>query len=360
MADTTKTGGLINELVNVMKQGRYLLLTGGSGVGKTYIAKRVAEELVKGKGTVTVVPIHQTYGYSDFVTGISFSAENGGFVHTDKIFLTELKKARDPENANNKYVLILDDIGRGMITGILGDVLSLIEPHGNSDTSIPVNGELIKIPSNFYIIATRSTLTDSLEPSGYGFSRHFYHRHIEADHRYMSNDNGEPKNDILSARDMFCKTRAIVSDNLRYGGSMSGQDKGKYLIGHGVFNGKSTLHTMKYQVLPMLKQYVKEGILDKNGTASKISSLEKSYNDSYIKSETTLQGDVTIKLPVNDNVNRNDFAKDTSANTPIVNLVFRICQQGLLNHDDIKSEIISNANIYIYICEMKKKGHAYL
>ena len=334
MADETDmTKALIDELTNVMKQGRYLLLTGGTGVGKTYIAKKIAQELI-GEGwedRTTVVPIHRTYGYSDFVTGISFNAEKRGFEHLDKIFLTELEKAR---KSNEKHVLILDDIGRGMITGILGDVLSLIEPHGNSD---------ISIPPNFYIIATRSTLTDSIEPAGYGFSRRFYHRHIEADYGYMSEKADKKKiNDCLSANDMFYKTNKIIADNLRYKANLTGQETEKYFIGHGVFNDRSTLYTMKHQVIPLLRQYVKEGVLDKSGVESEIGELEYKLNDSYIKSETTLHGDITIELPTKDAIDSNYFKRNKTTSQPIVNLFFRIKQQGLLSDVDIWHEINSS------------------
>lgn len=356
-AMTQATKALIDELANVMKQGRYLLLTGGSGVGKTHIAKKVAEELVKGKGAVTVVPIHRNYDYSDFVKGITFKTENGGFVNEDKIFLNMLKEAR--RAPNNTYVFILDDIGRGMITGILGDVLSHIEPHGSPDHD---KNDPLAIPPNFYIIATRSTLIDSIEPSGYGFSRRFYHFHINSDYGYMNDDFSEnTTRDILSANDMFYRTKEIVEHNLRYGGSMSEQEKEKYYIGHGVFNGRSTMHTMKYQVLPMLKQYIKEGILDRNGTESEIDSLEDKLKPDYIISTCPPPGKIRIEIPDFNGISGKDRMKavtgenyvegDTPSkpmpSKPIMNIVLRIKSQGLISDTDIMDNIIRNEKVLL-------------
>ena len=81
------------------------------------------------------VPIHHSFSYEDFVSGISIATEDGTviFRHEDKLLLSLLKKANESWRCKDdkKYFLILDDIGRGAISGILGDVLPLIETHGD-------------------------------------------------------------------------------------------------------------------------------------------------------------------------------------------------------------------------------------
>ena len=146
---TNATIALIDELSEIIDKNKYLILSGGSGVGKTYLASAIVEnclkrsfnsqgELSSGKDRFDLdlefVPVHTSFSYEDFVSGISIQTEDGNviFRYEDKLFLSLLKRANISwkNKDDKKYFLILDDIGRGAISGILGDMLPLIEPHG--------------------------------------------------------------------------------------------------------------------------------------------------------------------------------------------------------------------------------------
>ena len=359
------TENLIDELCKVIDDNKYLLLTGGTAVGKTYIATRVAKACRHSKYNaqgnldtesdeydveMTLIPIHSSFDYEDFVFGMSMDTNSEGvnFHYKDKIFMTILNNANASWDTkdNKKYILILDDIGRGMISGILGNILPLIEPHGNQRFSVCLLDDTkIEIPPNLYIIATRSTLIDNSESLNYAFLRHFYHRNIEADYKYMNEDATEIYSDYdISPNAMFCRIKRIILENLRYNNQLSPYDKEKYIVGHGVFGKNGIALTMKHQVLPMLKQYVKENILDRSAKIA-IDNIEKMVSGKYTKDiSLSSHGYITNQRT---DVTSNIFYDEAVTHKPIVNLVSRIKTQGLMSDMDIADLILFNPGVLI-------------
>ena len=348
------TTDLIDELSGIIDKNKYLILSGGSGVGKTYLASAIVENcrkpvfnsqgaLSEGKEKYDLdlefVPIHPSFSYEDFVSGLSVQTEDGSvvFQYEDKIFLSLLKRAnRSWKNGEEKkYFLILDDIGRGAISGILGDMLPLIEPHGESAYKISIRDDSsVWISPNVYIIATRSTTIDSVEQFNYGFFRHFYERSIENDYRYM--------NDAANA--MYYRARRIVTDHLRHRYQLSASEREKYVIGHGIYKDAGTSMLARYQIVPMLKQYVKDGILDKTANTS-IAAFQKLVEGKYSKDISFSEnGRIFIKKK---EVTADAFYSQGRTHQPLVNLVTRIKEQGLLDDEDILQGIMFNPQVLV-------------
>lgn len=362
---TNETIALIEELSGIIDKNKYLILSGGSGVGKTFLASAIVENCLnpgynaqgdlsakRGKYELEVefVPIHPSFSYEDFVSGISIQTEDGNvfFKYEDKLFLSLLKRANKSwENGDDKkYFLILDDIGRGPISGILGDILPLIEPHGNVAYKINVRGETtIWISPNVYIIATRSTIIDSVEQFNYGFFRHFYERTIDNDYRYMSDDANSSYSEYdISANAMYYRARRIVIDNLRHRYQLSASERNKYVIGHGIFKDSGTSLLARYQIVPMLKQYVKDGILDKTASAN-ILAFQKLVDGKYSKDICFADNDrISVKKK---NVTPDIFRAQGLTHQPMVNLVTRIKEQGLLDDADIIQGIMFNPQVLV-------------
>jgi 5-methylcytosine-specific restriction endonuclease McrBC GTP-binding regulatory subunit McrB len=358
---TVATNELINELSEILERNKYLLLSGGTAVGKTYVALQVASKcrlarehdeksIEEYEVKIEFIPIHSSYSYEDFVAGMAIETQNGvySFEYKDRIFLTLLKKANESwqQGKREKYVLILDDIGRGMISGILGDTLPLIEPHGNCEFHVSLqDGTNLTIPPNLYIIATRSTLIDNVEPSNYGFLRHFYHREIESDFRYIIDNANEVYSDYdVSPNAMFHRTKRIVLENLRYRNQISKLEINKYIIGHGVFDKGSMALVMKYQVLPILKQYVKDNILDRTAKA-RIVALEKLVNGDYSKDISAVDNNMISGQ--REDVTPEIFYDESLTHRPIVNLVARIKTQGLMSDADMINLILFNPGVLV-------------
>ena len=361
---TEATQGLINELSEIIDENKYVILSGATAVGKTYIATAVAENclrpeynsqgvLPKGMNAydseLELITIHPSYSYEDFVSGISIQTENGQviFRYEDKIFLATLKRANKSwqEKENKKYFLILDDIGRGQISGIMGNILPLIEPHGNSLYKVNVNDEAVWVSPNVYIIATRSTTVDTVEQFNYGFFRHFYEKTIDNDFSYMSDDASGTYTDYdITANAMYYRSRRIVMDNLRHRYQMSASERNKYVIGHGVYKESGTTMIVRYQVIPLLRQYVKDGILDKTARTS-IDTLQKLVGGKYSKDISL--ADVGRIIIRKEGVTSETLRNEGLTHQPLVNLVSRIKEQGLLDDTDIADGIMFNPQVLV-------------
>ncbi len=362
---TNATIALIDELSEIIDKNKYLILSGGSGVGKTYLASAIVEnclkrsfnsqgELSNGKDRFDLdlefVPVHSSFSYEDFVSGISIQTEDGNviFRYEDKLFLSLLKRANVSwkNKDDKKYFLILDDIGRGAISGILGDMLPLIEPHGENTYRITTRDKSsVWISPNVYIIATRSTTVDSLEQFNYGFFRHFYERNVENDYRYMSDSANASYSDYdISANAMYYRARRIVTDNLKHRYQLSASEQDKYVIGHGIYKDTGTTMLARYQIIPILKQYVKDGILEKTAKTN-IAAFQKLVEGKYSK-DISFADNNRISVKKKD-VTAGDFRSQGLTHQPMVNLVTRIKEQGLLDDADIIQGIMFNPQVLV-------------
>ncbi len=361
---TKATCELVEKLSKIIDENKYLILSGTMAVGKTYLATVIADECSKpvydaqGKPInaekyeviTELIPIHTSYYYEDFVRGITISTNEGkvDFQYTDKVFLALLKKANESwkNRDNKKFFLILDDIGRGAITGILGDMLPLIEPHGNSTYNVNLEtGETLFVSPNIYIIATRSTLIESVEQMNYGFFRHFYECTIANDYIYMNDEATGAFSDYdISANALFYRVKKLVYDNLRNRYQMSESDRSRYVIGHGMYKDIGSTMVAKYQVIPILKQYIKDNVLGNTAKAS-ISALEKLVDGNYSKDKTSADIDRIVLQKTG--VTADNFRNEGLTHKPLVNLVSRIKEQGLMDDADIVTDIMFNPQVIV-------------
>ena len=361
---TQKTEKLIDRLCEIIDKNKYLLIEGGIAVGKTYIAKEVAKALCNSQynqnGSSTnvdsyevvyeMVSIHPSYSYEDFVTGMSVVANgNMNFQFQDKIFLSMLKLAIASwkKKENKKYVIIIDDIHRGYISGILGDVLSIIEPHGHSEYSVKISsGDRVYLPPNFYIIATKNSAIVGIDDSEHILGRRFYHYTIFSDYKYIS-DSAVPtmgSSTDVSANALYNRVKKIVQDFLSYRYRVSDAEKQKYIIGHGIFLESDIITRVKYQIIPLLEQYIKEGIIEK-AAISEIDVLKKMVESKFSKDPSFCNGGIiSVKIS---NVDSAYFLNNAETHKPFLSLISRIKEQKLLCDEDIIDSIIFNPNVLV-------------
>jgi len=153
-------------------------LQGAPGVGKTFVAERLAYSMIGVKDTdrVVMIQFHQSYSYEDFIMG--FRPVKDGFELTSGPFYEFCKKAQD--DIENDYFFIIDEINRGNLSKIFGELLMLIEndKRGKKLRLLYAN-ELFFVPKNVYIIGLMNTADRSLAMIDYALRRRFAFYEIE-------------------------------------------------------------------------------------------------------------------------------------------------------------------------------------
>ncbi len=165
------------KIVSLLERKQNIILEGAPGVGKTFLARKVAYQLigeVKDEN-IEMVQFHQSYSYEDFVQGIRPSED--GFTRRDGVFLNFCAKARF--SPDKKFVFIIDEINRGNISRILGELMMLIEADKRSNkyaiklTYSEEEDEKFYVPENVYIIGCMNTADHSLAIVDYALRRRF-------------------------------------------------------------------------------------------------------------------------------------------------------------------------------------------
>ena len=151
-----------------------IIVQGAPGVGKTFMAKRLAYSLIGQKDSTRVMMIqfHQSYSYEDFVMG--YRPSDKGFELKEGSFYTFCKNAN--EHPENDYYFIIDEINRGNLSKIFGELFMLIEADKRGEKNrikLMYKDELFFIPKNVYIIGLMNTADRSIAIIDYALRRRF-------------------------------------------------------------------------------------------------------------------------------------------------------------------------------------------
>ena len=165
-------------LLSVLKNKKNIILQGAPGVGKTFAAKRLAYSMIgeKDENRIEFVQFHQNYSYEDFMMG--YKPVNDGFELKYGIFYRFCQKAANQPDKD--FFFIIDEINRGNMSKIFGELLMLIEcDYRGTKATLAYNGLSFAVPKNLYIIGMMNTADRSLAMIDYALRRRFSFFEIE-------------------------------------------------------------------------------------------------------------------------------------------------------------------------------------
>ena len=242
-------------LVGVLKNKKNVILQGAPGIGKTFAARRLAWSMMREKddSRVELVQFHQNYSYEDFMMG--YKPVEDGFELKYGIFYRFCQKAANQPDKD--FFFIIDEINRGNMSKIFGELLMLIEKdYRGTKVTLAYNGLSFSVPKNLYIIGMMNTADRSLAMIDYALRRRFSFFEMEPGFdtegfiRYQNSLNNETLNELITQiKDL---NREISLD----------KSLGKgFCIGHSYFCGRESctedwLHSIvDFDIIPMLREY---------------------------------------------------------------------------------------------------------
>ena len=255
LEDVYMTGDRYDRLSNVLRKKKNIILQGSPGVGKTYIARRLAYSIMgeTDDDRIEFIQFHQNYSYEDFMMG--YRPVENGFELKYGIFYKFCQKAAN--NPDKDYFFIIDEINRGNMSKIFGELLMLIEnDYRGQKVTLAYNGLNFSVPKKLHIIGMMNTADRSLAMIDYALRRRFSFFEIEPGFE----SEGFVKYQRKIADDKFDKLIELIKDLNREIINDSSLGKG-FCIGHSYFcNGEGCLEewmrdTVDYEILPMLGEY---------------------------------------------------------------------------------------------------------
>ena len=242
------------KLKNLLLRKKNLILQGAPGVGKTFAAKRLAYAIMgeKDDSRVMQVQFHQNYSYEDFVMGYKPN-EEGGFELKNGMFYRFCKRAA--ADSEHKYFFIIDEINRGNLSKIFGELLMLIEnDYRDKPIQLAYKDEMFAVPSNLYIIGMMNTADRSLAMIDYALRRRFSFFEMQPGFNTTAFEE-EIKKKMDSRLDNLVKAiielnKVIENDDSLGSGFCIGHS---YLCNLGYHYELENI--VEYDIIPMLREY---------------------------------------------------------------------------------------------------------
>ena len=246
-----------DKLSGILRIKKNIILQGAPGVGKTFVAKRIAFSMmgVKDVERVMMVQFHQSYSYEDFIMG--FRPSTDGFELKRGAFYNFCKKAEI--DGDNDYFFIIDEINRGNLSKIFGELFMLIENDKRGvSLQLLYSDEKFSVPKNIYIIGMMNTADRSLAMLDYALRRRFAFFEIKPGfttdgfREYRMSLENEKFDKLIACVESL---NNVISNDESLGDG--------FCIGHSYFcnllpdtiNDQILSYIVEYELIPLLKEY---------------------------------------------------------------------------------------------------------
>lgn len=234
-----------------------VILQGAPGVGKTFTAKKLAYAMMGevDDSRIEMIQFHQNYSYEDFIMG--YRPDGADFKLTDGIFYRFCQTAANCPD--KEFFFIIDEINRGNMSKIFGELLMLIEKdYRGTKATLAYSGMPFSVPENLYIIGMMNTADRSLAMIDYALRRRFSFFEMEPGF----NSEGFTNYQKAFGNESF---NALI-DQIKVLNKEITEDKSLgrgFQIGHSYFCGREEKgvddewmrSVVEFDILPMLGEY---------------------------------------------------------------------------------------------------------
>lgn len=261
-----------NLIKNTLIRKKNIIFQGVPGVDKTFCAKKLFFSIIgkKDDTKIKTVQFHQSYSYEDFIQGFrpnkdgKFELKNGIFYNLVKEACEEYEKAEQEKRKALEYCIIIDEINRGNLSKVFGELMMLIEgDKRKKEWAIKLTyspEEDFYIPKNLYIIGTMNTADRSLTMIDYALRRRFSfitlnpafeNKKLE---NYLINDEGIDDEFATKITQMYIQLNRFIKDTFK---------NDNFIIGHSYFINQldrdklesSYKEIVEYDIKPLLEEY---------------------------------------------------------------------------------------------------------
>lgn len=201
------------EWLELLRDRKQLIFQGPPGTGKTYLARKLAEAIVAGNGRVDVVQFHPSYSYEDFIEGYRPTAAGTFSLRSGPLKSLAAEADAKP---NETFVLIIDEINRGNLAKVFGELYYLLEYREDANLRLQYSETPFRLPTNLYLIGTMNTADRSIALLDMAIRRRFAFIGLFVDeepikgilHRYLT----EKAPDMTYLADMIDFVNAEMGD----------------------------------------------------------------------------------------------------------------------------------------------------
>lgn len=244
-----------DSLTSLLEYKKNIILQGAPGIGKTFAAKRLAYSMLgkKDDDKIKIVQFHQNYSYEDFIMG--YKPDEAGFKLQTGIFYQFCQQAEN--YPNDKFFLIIDEINRGNLSKIFGELLMMIEKdYRGEKMTMAYTGLTFSVPENLYIIGMMNTADRSLAMMDYALRRRFsfydmrpalYSEGFAAYQHSLNNENFDDLIEVIKKLNQDIANDASLGEG--------------FCIGHSYFCEQTDCsdewlsEVIEYDLIPTLNEY---------------------------------------------------------------------------------------------------------